>query len=172
MSSTAELIQHLNEVTGLGLALDENNAAAFQYEGRNVLLQFQPELSVCLIHAEVGTLENAALPGAVNELLEANHLLSDTQGGALSWSRQTNVVSMNFLASTATAEAFVNQLNRALSAADVWTERIIQINSEAQARMAEHLKRLREQGGAADASGSQELGGQGDLQFVSHMIQI
>ena len=172
MPSASELIQHLNAVTGLGLALDENNAAAFQYEGRNVLLQFQPELSVCLIHAEVGTLERAALPGAVHELLEANHLLSDTQGGALSWSRQTHVVSMNFLASTVTAEAFINQLNRALSAADAWTERIIQINSEAQARLGEHLRRLHEQGGAADVAGSHELGEQGDFQFVSHMIRI
>ena len=172
MPSASELIQHLNAITGLGLALDENNAAAFEYEGRNILLQFQPELSVCLIHAEIGTLEHAALPGAAHDLLEANHLLRDTQGGALSWSRQTSVVSMNFLASTMTAEIFVNQLNRALSAADVWTKRIEEINSEAHTRMAEHLKRLREQGADDHAGARHEFGNKDEYLLVNTMLPI
>ena len=146
MSATAEqCVQRLNEITGLDLALDADGAAVFTYQGGQVLLRFNPEAGVCLAHVQLTALEGAALPAALSELLEANFLLSDTQGGALSWSRETRMAAMNFLLpmGDTDAEGFIHRLNRALAAADEWREKIREMNTSAVERASGHLAALR-----------------------------
>ena len=146
MSATAEqCVQRLNEVTGLDLALDDDGAAVFTYQERQVLLRFPAEEGVCLAHVQLTALEKAALPDALSDLLEANFLFSDTQGGALSWSRETRMAAMNFLLplGDTDVEGFIHRLNRALAAADEWREKISEMNTSAVDRAAGHLAALR-----------------------------
>ena len=145
-----ELVTQINAIAGLALSPDSDNAVAFTYRDRNVLLRFEEDLGVCLIFTEIARLEPAALPDALTDLLEANHLLSETQGGALSFSRQSSMVSINFLVPCEgpnAAEDFVSRLNRALTVSDEWTARIEQINASALERMESAIRDLQEHGG-------------------------
>ena len=150
-----ELIAQINAVSGLALSPDSDSAAAFIYRGRNVLIRFVEDQGVCLVFIEIGRLEPAALPGALTDLLEANHLLSDTQGGALSYQRQSGTVALNFLLpceGPGAGDALVSRLNRALSASDEWSERIEEINTAALAAVESTIRDLQENGGGPDQS--------------------
>ena len=135
----------MNEVTGLGLALDANEAAVFSYQGQQVLLRFLPENGVFLVHVQLAALEAAALPNALHDLLEANFLLSDTKGGAFSCSRETHMVALIFLLplNDTNAEGFIYRLNRALACADEWRHKILEMNTQAIDRASKHLEALR-----------------------------
>lgn len=151
---TNEFIERINEIAGLALAPDSDGAVAFTYQERNVLLRFVEEQGVCLVFTEVGRLEPAALPGALTDLLEANHLLSDTQGGALSFQRQSGMVSLNFLLPCEgldAADAFVSRLNRALAVSDEWSERIREINAKALEAIEAAIRDLQENGGREES---------------------
>lgn len=153
MSTDAKkCVERLNEVTGLNLALDTNGAAVFSYQGQQVLLRFLPEEGVYLVHVQLATLEGAALPNALIDLLEANFLLSDTNGGAFSYSRETNMVAMNYMLplNDTDAEGFINRLNRVLACADKWREKIIEMNKQSIDKESKHLADLR--AGAASAN--------------------
>ncbi|MBO6001893.1 MAG: type III secretion system chaperone [Mailhella sp.] len=145
-------VQRINEITGLELALDAGHTTQFDYLGRPVLLRFLPEFSVCVVHAQLETLEEAALPGALAELLEANFMLSSTCGGALSWSQETRMAAINFFLPLADTDAdgFISRLNRVLAVTDEWTQRIRDMNAQAVENAARRLVRLRN-GTAADA---------------------
>ncbi|MCR5814704.1 MAG: type III secretion system chaperone [Desulfovibrio sp.] len=147
MSSQSEAyVQRLNEITGLNLLLNADQATQFDYLGRPVLLRFMPELSVCVVHVQLDALAESTLPAALADLLEANFMLSSTCGGALSWSQETRMVSMNFilpLADTDT-EGFINRLNRILAVTDEWTRRIRDRNGQAVESAARHLADLRD----------------------------
>jgi hypothetical protein len=148
---TDEFIAQINEITGLALAPDSDSAVAFTYQNRNVLLRFVEEQGVCLVFTEIGRLEPAALPGALVDLMEANHLLSDTQGGALSFQRQSGMVSLNFLMPCEgpnAADAFVSRLNRALTVSDEWAQRIREINAKAIESVESTIRDLQEHGGS------------------------
>ncbi len=139
-------IAHLNEVTGLCLALDADHAVSFDYRNRSVLLRFLPDDQVCIAHIQLAELENAALPEAPARLLEDNFMLSNTGGGALSWSQETHMVALNFFLPMADADGglFISRLNNMLAASDEWVERIHEINAQALADTAERLSSLRE----------------------------
>ncbi|MCR5083883.1 MAG: type III secretion system chaperone [Succinivibrionaceae bacterium] len=130
-----QLVDSLNEFAGLDLELNDDLATVFDYQGRPVLLRFLPDVGQCLLCAELAMVEGAALPGALSTLLEANHLLSDTHGGSISWTPDDQVASINFLlpvGDSTDAPALAALLNRALSTADEWTQRILDMNSRAQ----------------------------------------
>lgn len=139
-------VQHLNEVTGLHLSLDADHATQFDYLGRPVLLRFLSEFDVCVVHAQLDALSESALPAALGDLLEANFMLSNTHGGALSWSQETRMVALNFFLPLAgeDSQAFINRLNRILSVTDQWTQRIRQMNGQATESAAKHLASLRD----------------------------
>ena len=146
MSTDAKkCVERLNEVTGLNLALDDNGAAVFTYQGQQVLLRFLPEEGVFLVHVQLAVLVGAALPNALYDLLEANFLLSDTSGGALSYLRETQMVAMNFMLplNDTDAEGFIHRLNRVLACADGWREKIVEMNKQSIEKAAEHLSSLR-----------------------------
>ncbi len=150
---TNEFIARFNEITGLALSPDSDSAVAFTYQDRNVLLRFVEAQGVCLVFTEIGRLEPAALPGALAELLEANHLLSDTRGGALSFLRQSGMAALNFLLpcdGENAAEDFVSRLNRALLVSDEWSDRIKGINSRALETVESAIRDLQENGAGAD----------------------
>jgi len=67
-----EIINKINEITGLGLNLSDDGSANFIYEDRNVLLHFEEELGICIIYVELTTLSPAAVSAVVPRLLEAN----------------------------------------------------------------------------------------------------
>ena len=119
-------LQRLNEITGLNLTLDAENCTQFNYLGRPVLLRFVPEFGVCIVHAQLDALLESTLPNALSDLLEANFMLSNTCGGALSWSQQTHMVALNFFLPLADTDAdgFINRLNRMLAVTDEWTKNI------------------------------------------------
>ncbi len=71
-------LARLNEVTGMQLIPDRNNAVVFTYQKRQVLLRFFPEHNTYLVYAALQPLHRAALPAALEELLEKNFLLSET----------------------------------------------------------------------------------------------
>ena len=150
-------VQRINEITGLELTLDDGHATQFDYLGRPVLLRFLPEFSVCVVHAQLEALEEAALPAALADLLEANFMLSSTCGGALSWSQETRMVAMEFFLPLADTDAdgFTNRLNRVLAVTDEWAQRIRDTNAQAVENAARRLAGLRN-GTAADARGMQQ----------------
>ena len=146
MSTDAKkCVERLNEVTGLNLALDTNGAVVFSYQGQQVLVRFLPENGVYLVHVQLATLEGAALPEALIDLLEANFLLSDTNGGAFSYSRESQMVGMNYLLplNDTDAEGFINRLNRVLSCADRWREKIVEMNKQSIDQASKHIADLR-----------------------------
>lgn len=144
-TNAKKCIERLNELTGLGLALDANEAAVFSYQGQQVLLRFLSEEHVCLVHVQLAVLEEAALPDALYDLLEANFLLSDTKGGALSFSRETHMAALNFLLplNDTNAEDFIHRLNRVLACAEEWREKIVEKNSQAIEDASKHFAALR-----------------------------
>ncbi|MBQ7618447.1 MAG: type III secretion system chaperone [Desulfovibrio sp.] len=151
-SKVEDCIKHLNEVTGLNLTLDARQTTQFSYQGRTVLLRFVPELAVLVVHAPLESLEEAAIPGALSDLLEANFMLSSTGGGALSWSQETRLVALNFFLPLDDADSFgfINRLNRLLALTDEWTNRLRELNSMAVANKAKQLLNLRK-GTTADS---------------------
>ena len=141
-----ELVTRIEELTGIELQAEKDGAVMFVYQNRNVLLRFEPNSGVCLICVDLARLEAAAMPDAFSELLEANYLLSDSRGGALSYQSQSGMVTINFLVPSEgdDVEAFVNRLNRALSASDEWAAKVEEINRKAVKRLEDHLRALRE----------------------------
>lgn len=139
-------VQHLNEITGLNLTLDAEQTTQFEYLGRQVLLRFVPEFSVCVVHAQLDTLAEPVLPQTLGDLLEANFMLSNTCGGALSWSQETRMVALNFFLSLGDTDSkgFVIRLNRILAVTDEWTQRIRDKNDQAVENAARRLAVLRE----------------------------
>ena len=140
-----EVIEKINEVTGLNLSLSESNAVNFIYDERNVLLHFEPELGVCIIYVELTTLSPGAVSLVLPRLLEANFLLSQTSGGALSYLSSTHMVSMNFMfpfSEESDSTDFIGTLNRALSVADEWTKKVNDMNNEAMQFRSKRLQNL------------------------------
>lgn len=128
-----EIINKINEITGLGLNLSDDGSANFIYEDRNVLLHFEEELGICIIYVELTTLSPAAVSAVVPRLLEANFLFSQTNGGALSYQKDTHMVSLNFMypcSEQTNTDGFIDILNRALATADEWTQKVKNMNDE------------------------------------------
>ena len=92
-----EIINKINEITGLDLALKEGCSANFIYEERNALLHFEEELGLCIIYVEQTTLSPAAVSAVVPYLLEANFLFSNTNDGAFSYHKDTRMVYLNYM---------------------------------------------------------------------------
>ena len=129
-----EIINKINEITGLDLDVKEGCSANFIYEERNVLLHFEEELGICIIYVELTTLSPAAVSAVVPYLLEANFLFSNTNGGAFSYHKDTRMVSLNFMSPCSEqndAEEFIDNLNRHLSVADEWTKKVNNMNDDA-----------------------------------------
>ena len=168
--SPEEYIDSLNEIIGQNLTLDENDSTQFEYSGRLVLLRFVKQDGVCIIHIHLTRLEQAALPNILGDLLEANFMFSNTQGGSLSWSQETHMVALNFLLPLADTDqvGFLNRLNNMLAVADAWVERIKKINKEAIDTAAKRLSEFR-QGTQIDV----ETFGQNDiLGQIGAMIRV
>ncbi|MBQ7609451.1 MAG: type III secretion system chaperone [Desulfovibrionaceae bacterium] len=127
-----ECIAQLNAVTGLELRLNADNAVSFEYQRRQVLIRFFPEISSMVFFVELAVLELAAVPSTLPLLLEANFLFSDTEGGSLSYNQEQRMVGLNFLITHTEndPQSFINQLNRMLGVADMWYARIQEYNTE------------------------------------------
>lgn len=141
-----EYINSLNEVIGQNLTLDEYSATQFEYMERLVLLRFDEADGVCIIHIHLTRLEEAALPNILGDLLEANFMFSNTQGGSLSWSRETRMAAINFLLPLTDTDqmVFLNRLNNMLAVSDAWVKQIEKINKDAIDAAAKRLTELRE----------------------------
>ena len=129
-----EIINKINEITGLVLALKEGCSANFIYEERNALLHFEEELGLCIIYVEQTTLSPAAVSAVVPYLLEANFLFSNTNGGAFSYHKDTRMVSLNFMypcSEQTDTDGFIDSLNRSLSVADEWPQKVNTMNNDA-----------------------------------------
>lgn len=144
--SPAEYIDSLNEIIGQNLTLDEDDATQFEYMDRLVLLRFIAEDGVCIIHIQLTRLEEATLPNILSDLLEANFMFSNSQGGSLSWSRDTRLAAINFMLPLTDIDqsGFLNRLNNMLAVADAWVERIHSINKDAIESAAKRLTELRQ----------------------------
>ncbi len=158
----SELIEELNAATGLNLCLDEDNATSFAYLDRQVLIRFLPESGVFLTYIELNKLEDYTLPGALAELLDANFMLSDTSGGALSYKKDTHTVALNFLLPYLhdDAEVFLRRVNQMLNTADLWSKRIEEINHKAALQLKNYMQSFQEHGSydAPAEDGSQVKG--------------
>ena len=79
------------------------------------------------------------------DLLEANYLLSDTSGGAFSYSRETHMVAMNYMLPLIdkNVEGFINSLNSILTCADNWQAKIAEMNKQSIDKASTHLADLR-----------------------------
>lgn len=128
-----EIIDKINDITGLELNLSNDGSANFVYDERNVLLHFEEELGICIIYVELTTLSPAAVSGVIPRLLEANFLFSQTNGGALSFQKDTRMVSLNFMvpcSEQTDSDSFIDLLNRSLATADEWTQKVKGMNDE------------------------------------------
>ena len=153
MSASLAVLDKINDLTGLNLTLDNNNAVTFNYKQRNVLLKFEEELNVCLLYCEIGVLEAAALEKALPAILEANYMLYDTKGGSLSFLRENKLVSISFMlpfVESVSPDSFVNQINNALNIADEWYEKIQNFNNSALSALEERLRQLHANGEIAE----------------------
>ena len=140
-----EVIEKINEVTGLQLSLSKNGSVNFIYNERNVLMHFDAELGTCIIYVELTTLSPGAVSIVLPRLLEANFLFSQTNGGALSYLSATNMVSMNFMvpfSEDSNSADFISTLNLALSTADEWTKKINVMNREIMQMRSQRLQNL------------------------------
>ena len=140
-----EVIEKINEVTGLQLSLSKNGSVNFIYNEKNVLMHFDAELGTCIIYVELTTLSPGAVSIVLPRLLEANFLFSQTNGGALSYLSATNMVSMNFMipfSEASDSADFISTLNLALSSADEWTKKINTMNREVMQMRSQRLQNL------------------------------
>lgn len=141
------LARAVGERVGLELGAGGRHTVGFSYQGRPVRLRFVPARGLCLVTVELCLVEMAALPEALPLMLESNYLLSGTQGGALCYSRSSRVASMSFAlgADDADPDAFLGRLDQALCAADGWARRLLDLNTQAQRRLARRLQGLPEE---------------------------
>lgn len=128
-----EIIDKINDITGLELNLSNDGSANFVYDERNVLLHFEEELGICIIYVELTTLSPAAVSSVIPRLLEANFLFLQTNGGALSFQKDSRMVSLNFMvpcSEETDSDSFIDLLNRSLATADEWTQKVKGMNDE------------------------------------------
>ncbi len=144
----SELIEELNAATGLNLTLDEDNSTSFEYLEKQVFIRFLPDSGVFLTYIELNTLEDYTLPNSLIELLDANFMLSDTNGGALSYKKDTRKVALNFLLPYIheDAESFLNRVNQILSVADDWSKRIDKLNQEGAEKLRNYMESYQKYG--------------------------
>ena len=144
--NSAACIAQLNAVTGLDLKLNADEAVSFDYQGRQVLIRFLPDLNAFVFFVELAVLEEAAVATALPMLLDANFLFSDTEGGSFSYDPESRMVGLNYLCSGSNSDeqVFINQINRMLAAADTWVTRIHEFNEQAIALEVNRLAALRD----------------------------
>ena len=168
--SPKDYIDSLNKIIGQNLTLDEDGTTQFEYSHRLVLLRFVKEDGVCIVHVHLTRLEQAALPNILGDLLEANFMFSNTQGGSLSWSQETHMAAINFLLPLTDIDqgGFLNRLNNMLAVSDAWVEHIQKINKVAIDTAAKRLSEFRQ-----GTKIYPETVGQNDiLENIGSMIQV
>lgn len=160
MTKATPYMEILNRETGLDAALSASGAAAFQLEGRGLLLQWQEVGQAFVVYVEIGPLAGWRDGEVCRQLLAANFLLVQTEGGALSYNEAANMVGLNYLIPVygLAPEEFVGKLNAVINLADQWK------NTLAELCAAQERAVAREQDAEAlltdDAAPDANLGGQ------------
>lgn len=129
MTNATPYMEILNRETGLDAALSATGAAAFQLEGRGLLLQWQEATQAFVVYVEIGSLAGWRDGEVCRQLLAANFLLVQTEGGALSYNEAANRVGLNYLIPVygLTPGAFMEKLNAVINLADQWKNTLAEL---------------------------------------------
>ncbi len=140
---TQAFIDALSQALGQQVEKDENGVHAFVLDGVPVLLHSRTSESVFLLHMEVGY--PSAMGGGVHaRLLGANFLLSETMGASLSLDERTGMAFLEHLVFLPGLDAsgFVNEVERFVTLADIWTRRLQEWNDEIETLVNDRLDSL------------------------------
>ncbi|HJD96325.1 type III secretion system chaperone [Mailhella massiliensis] len=132
MSQYVPYLEALNRETGLDIQLSASGGAQLMLEGRGMLLQWLEAQAMFIVYIELGTLSGWRDEEVLRQLLSANFLLLQTEGGALSYHPAANMVGMNYAISVygLTAEDFVRRLDAVILLAEQWQERLRRMEAE------------------------------------------
>ena len=111
MSQYLPYIEALNRETGLDIQLSASGGAQLMLEDRGVLLQWLEEQQMFIIYMELGPLSGWRDEEVLKQLLSANFLFLQTEGGSLSYNPSANMVGMNYASPVygLSAEEFVRE---------------------------------------------------------------
>ena len=118
-------IEALGRAIGEKIDIPADGKIALMLGNRGVLLLWQDD--VCVVHVEVGPLLGWRDGEVCKQLLSANFLLRETDGGALSYNPVTNMVGLNCPISLYGLEpqGFPAVLDRVLALGAIWQEKLL-----------------------------------------------
>ena len=128
----APYIDALNKELGLDITLPASGGIAFSLEGRNMLLQWVEATQVFVVYVEIGALGGWRNGTICRQLLAANFLFIETQGGTLSYNEATQMVGLNVQLPIHDLETndFLAALNHCVLCAETWRSRLETMNRE------------------------------------------
>ncbi len=132
MKESLPYIEALNSQTGLGIELSSSGAVRLDLDGRGILLQWLDNLQEFVVYAEVGPLCGWRDGEVLKQLMSANFLFMQTQGGALSYDPAANMVGLNYTIPVygLLPEDFVKRLDVIVTLAAEWRERLHRMSAE------------------------------------------
>lgn len=115
-------IEALAKELNVAIELSESGAAFLSWDGMSLLLQWVASESCFLIYAELGRPVGWRDGELFRQLLSANFLLAQTEGGSLSWHAGTNVIGINFPLPVYGLDGaqFIHKFNTLLLTASRW----------------------------------------------------
>ena len=132
MEQSLPYIEALNKRTGLDIRLSSSGAARLDLEGRGILLQWLESLHQFTLYAEIGPMYGWRDGEVAKQLLAANFLFMQTQGGALSYDPFANMVGLNYAVPVygLSPEEFVERVDAVVTLAEQWRERLRRMAAE------------------------------------------
>ena len=151
MSQYVPYLEALNRETGLDIQLSASGGAHMMLDGKGMLLQWLEEQGMFIVYMELGTLSGWRDEEVLRQLLSANFLFLQTEGGALSYNPAANMVGMNYAIPVygLTAEDFVRRLDAVILLAEQWEERLRLMGAE-QERLAAQAMAQEEQNSSSE----------------------
>ncbi len=136
-------IDALGTVLGQNLELNADGNIVLSIDNDTLLMQWRPQLYAFQVQMAIGS-PNLVGGAIFQKLLKANFLLYETGGASLSYSDEINMVfleGMIYIQGLSTEE-FIKQLEAFVQIADVWAEKLDNMNEEIQNEMAAKFEAL------------------------------
>ena len=153
MSQSVPYIEALNRETGLDIQLSASGGAQLMLEDRGVLLQWLEEQQMFIIYMELGPLSGWRDEEVLKQLLSANFLFLQTEGGSLSYNPSANMVGMNYAIPVygLSAEEFVRRLDAIVLLAGQLMEKLRLMGAEQEKLAVQTMENRAEENMSDDA---------------------
>lgn len=154
MSESRAYMERLGKELGMEIELSQTGAAAFEIDGKVLLLQWNEAERSFVVYAELGYLDGYNDAEVLQNLLSANFLLMESKGGVLSYDRNKNMVGYNYVLQVygLSPEEFIQRLNAVILLAQEWNGYFEEMKKEQKKIIEERIKAAEDQDEAVQNS--------------------